>query len=184
MCDFWEILNNGSVAAFLGAFFAFLLVVATDSVRKRNKRDRLRLLINDNGEHATRKLETAKTACDLLQSNKFVPAPVVRFPTETIRHLRLEVIDLLSSDENRCLDALLYWMEAIDGLFDEAYLDSKALVKLVKRNASNEERTSKASYMFATYQEATKNLEFLREMCADFYKKNYSAILDIKHPIK
>lgn len=184
MCNLWEILNNGSIAAFLGAFFAFLLVIATDSFRKRNKRNRLRLLIKDNGEHAIRKLETAKTAIDMLQNGKFVPAPIMRFPTETIRHLRLEVIDLLSSNENRCLDALLYWMEAIDGLFEEAYQDSKVLIGLVKGNASTDERNSKANFLLATYQEATKNLEFLKEMCANFYQKNYSAILDIKHPIK
>jgi|CXWL01.1.fsa_nt_gi hypothetical protein len=153
MCKIWEFLDNGSVAAFLGAFFAFLLVVATDFIRRRNKRARLRLLIRDNGEHATRKLETARTACDLLKDNNFIPSPVMKFPTETVRYLRLEVIDLLSSNENRCIDALLYWMEAIDGLFDEAYQESKILVSLAKNGASNGERTSSATYMLATYQE-------------------------------
>ena len=184
MCRIWEILNNGSVAAFLGAFFAFLLVAATDSARKRDKRSRLRLLIKDNGEHASRKLQTAQTACDLLQNNKFMPAPIMRFPTETIRHLRLEVIDILSSDESRCLDALLHWMESIDGLFDEAFQESQILAELIKANASNDVRTGKASSMLATYQEAAKNLGLLKQMCSDFYRKKYSEILEMKIPIK
>ena len=179
-----EWLNNASVSAFIGAFVAFILVIFTDARRRRRKLSQLRILVGDNREHALRKLETVKTNADMLRENRFVPAPIMRFPVDSIRQLRPEVIDLIKSDENRSIDALLYWMEAIDGLLDEAYAESRELIRLVQSNGSNQERVRRGEKMLQLYSEAEKNLGYLAAMLGHFCSRKFTAILDMRHEIQ
>jgi hypothetical protein len=177
-------LNNASVSAFIGAFVAFILVILTDARRRRRKLHQLRILIADCREHAVRKLETVKTNLEMLRENRFVPAPIMRFPVDSIRQLRPEVIDLIKSDENRSIDALFYWMEAIDGILDEAYEESRELVRVVEANGPNQERTRRGEKMLRLYSEAEKNLGYLTLMFESFASRKYDAILHLRHEIK
>ena len=176
-------LNNASVSAFIGAFVAFILVILTDA-RRRRKLRQLRLLIADNREHALRKIETVKTNLEMLRENRFVPAPIMRFPVESIRQLRPEVIDLIKSDENRSIDALFYWIEAIDGLLDEAHEQSRELVRIVEANGPNHERNRRGEKMLSLYSEAEKNLGYLAGMFESFASRKFETILRFRHEIR
>jgi hypothetical protein len=179
-----EWLNNASVSAFIGAFVAFILVILTDARRRRRKLTQLRILIVDNREHAIRKVETAKTGAAMLRENRFIPAPIMKFPVDSIRQLRPEVIDLIKSDENRSIDALLYWMEAIDALLEEAYLESRELMRLIETNGPNQDRMQRGEKMLRLYSEAEKNLGYLIAMFENFSSRTFTAILNLRHEIK
>jgi hypothetical protein len=184
MADLQDWLNNASVSAFLGAFVAFILVILTDARRRRRKLRQLRILINDNGEHASRKLQTVQTNLAMLRENRFVRAPVMKFPVDSLRQLRPEVIDLIKSEENRSIDALLYWMEATDGLLDEAYQESRELTRLAEAGGPNDERARRGERMLRLYTEAEKNLGHLSGMFKGFASRRFDTILNLRHEIK
>ena len=105
-----EFLNNGSVTAFVGAFAAFVLVMATDLRRRYRTRGLLRLLVSDNLDHARNKLEAVKMNRALfIEDRRITDAPIMRFPTQLIRDTQTQVLDLLSANEMQSTNVLLYW---------------------------------------------------------------------------
>ena len=107
-----EFFTNASVSAFIGAFSAFVLVIITDRRRLYRKRSVLRNVISDNGDHARFKLDSVQRNMEFVQNGRIISAPIMKFPTETIRTLQLEVIDILNANQNQAISALLYWMTA------------------------------------------------------------------------
>jgi len=180
----WEsILNNGSVAAFVGAFAAYFLVVLTDQRRRRKSKRQLRLLARDNAQHARTKLSTVENLLGLLSENKFVPAPTMAFPTEAIKVKQLEVIDLLSSEENRSLDAVLYWMVAIDGLLHDVYDLARELRAAADSNANDSIRLKLAARIRVNLEDTKRNLEYLAGMLEAYAAGDFKKILNFRYQI-
>lgn len=179
-----DVFNNASVAAFFGAFAAFLLVVATDLRRRYLIRSLLNRHVASAVDLAKAKLETIATNIALVRSdNRITAAPVMAFPLKAIEDYKLQVLDLLTSPETQALDALVYWMKSIDDLIAEA-VGLAARVKTMSRaNAPDKERMALAGEYLDLMDEAEKNMRYLIEMLGHYVGKHPERILQFKHPI-
>jgi hypothetical protein len=155
-----NILSNASVAAFLGAFFAFSLVALTDLRRRHSRKSLLMRRIKVVRALAGDLVDAADTNIEILRDNRFSSAPVMGFPVDDVRVLQRECLDLLSETETLAIDALVYWMEAIDGLFEGARSLSVELEGLAKANAPTAERSRKGDEILGAYADAKKNLGY------------------------
>lgn len=179
-----ELFNNASVGAFIGAFFAFLLVAATDLRRRYRYKKLLKFLVSSNLDLAHKKIESVRMNIDLIkEDNKVMGAPFMHFPTQSIKDYQFQVLDLLNANDKQGLDTLIYWMEAIDTLLDEATLVAGKLKILIKNNASTSERSLVGTEYVDVLEEAETNLGHLVTL-AEFYVKGEShKILEFKHPV-
>jgi hypothetical protein len=100
-----------------------------------------------------------------------------------LKNKQIEVIDLLDSNENRGLDALLYWMEAIDGLLAEYRATANELRRAVESEADNAIRLRLAARMKTDLEDAQRNLGILIRLCESFVSGKYYEILEFQHPI-
>jgi hypothetical protein len=115
-------LNNASVAAFVGAFSAFFLVIANDWRRNRRKMKLIRNEISLNKDNAKDKLETIIRNRSLVtEHNQIVYAPIIKFNSPVIKQLATDILDRFSTDQRRAMDAICYTMDATDGLLDSAH---------------------------------------------------------------
>lgn len=170
-----DFFNNQSVGAFLGAFAAFLLVVANDWRRERRKLKTLRAEIEVNRADATAKLETARRMRALMREhNRVAPAPVLHFNTTFTRQLAAEVLHHLSIDQRRAVEGLCYTMEAIDGLFDE----SLALAQRFTVPLGQSERLATADHLQKNWSDIVSNLKRFIEMSGDYLAGNYCQLVN------
>ncbi len=180
MLDF---LSNPSVAAFIGAFSAFMLVAATDLRRRYRNRSLLRHLVSDNKELALRKLEAVRTSKALLrEGNRVAPSPIMRFPLAAIRDYQLQVLNLLSSSHKPALNGMLYWMEEVDGLLSEATQAAYALSRSIKAEEPNEKLSALKDEYCRLPEEAEINLKYLSQFLSWYAEDKPKKILEFKHP--
>ncbi len=166
--------NNQSVGAFLGAFAAFGLVVLNDRRRELRKVHHLRAEIEVNLANARAKLETVRHNRTLMrQQNLVMPAPILIFNTSFIRQLSAEVLDRLTLDQRRAIDALCYTMEATDGLMEEAYRIAKSL----SGAHTQADRNKMADRLLIDFGDAIVNLKRLIEMCDNYLLEKYTIIV-------
>jgi hypothetical protein len=128
-----------------------------------------------------RKIETAKTNIAMIREGQFTDAPVMKFPVMDLRDLQKECLDLLSADEINGLDALIYWLDAIDGLFDEAKSVAVSLKKLALINAPTSERAPIGKQLIDVFGDAEKNLRVLLELLDFYLAGNPRGILDFQY---
>lgn len=181
MADFF---NNASVAAFFGAFAAFLLVVATDLRRRYLIRSLLNRHVASAIELAKAKLETIATNIALVRSDKRITAaPVMAFPLKAIEDYKLQILDLLTSPETQALDALVYWMRAIDDLINEAVGLAVRVKALSRANAPDKDQIALSDEYLDLMSEAEKNMRYLIEMLGHYVDKHPERVLQFKHRI-
>jgi hypothetical protein len=163
-------LNNASVAAFLGAFSAFFLVIANDWRRNRRKMKLIRNEIRLNKDHAKNKLEIMKGNRSLVtEHNKIISAPIIKFNSPIIRQLASEILDRFSTDQRRALDAVCYTMEATDGLLDSAFDKTQKI--------NDHGRKELIDRLVSDYNDAIVNLGRLIEMCENYEKGEFGIIV-------
>ena len=180
----WDFLNNASVGAFIGAFAAFFLVVATDLRRRYRYKKLLTFLVSDNLDHARKKIKSVRTNIALIkEDNKVTGAPFMHFPTQSIKDYQFQVLDMLDANEKQGLDALIYWMEGIDGLLDEATDNAKKLKKLIKINASTLEKSSAGADFINSLEESETNLNHLIILAEYYVNGEPYKILEFSHPV-
>jgi hypothetical protein len=168
-----DFLNNQSVAAFMGAFAAFALVVLNDWRRDARKVKNIAGEIAMNRSLAEGKLEAVRSNRNLMrQHNKVMPAPILKFNTTLIRELYAEVLSRLRVEQRRAIEALCYTMEATDGVLLEAH-------ELARSFGSSEpaDRIAKAERLLTEYADAIVNLKRLMEMCDNYVMGNYTVIV-------
>jgi hypothetical protein len=171
-----DLLDNKSVAAFMGAFSAFLLVIVNDGRRERKKVQILKSEIELNQVVARNKLDTARGNRSLIRnSNRITAAPTLKFNTELIRDLGAEVLGRLTSDQRRALEALCYRMEAIDGLFCEATEKAKKFEP--PSSLTNEQRHNIGRAILDTYEDIIVNLKILIENCGEYVNGHFTEIV-------
>ncbi len=179
------LLNNASVAAFLGAAFAFGLVVANDYRRRLKSKRQIRYLVSDNLDLARAKLETIKTNIAMLtEDNRLSGAPIMAFPTSALKSKQLEVIDLLDTNQNQGLSVLLYWMEGIDGLLSEYVEVTKRLRGVPKAGPESVQRIELATQILSTLTDARVSVEHLIEMCEWYGSGQIHKIFETQVPIR
>ena len=119
----------------------------------------------------------------LQEDNKIMDAPFMRFPVQSIRATQHEVLDLLSANEKQAIDALLYWMEAVDDLITTGTRSASMLKQAIKLNASLENRTSVADEYIEAMAEAEKNLGLLIKLCESYVSGRPHEIIEFTHPV-
>lgn len=117
----------------------------------------------------------------MIRENEFTSAPVMKFPIEDLRALQTESLDVLSAAQINALDALIYWFEAIDELFEEAQINAKALEKLVIENAPTSERSKAGGKLLRNFEEVERNLPMLLTLCDCYLDNNPEGILKFKY---
>lgn len=166
--------NNQSVGAFLGAFAAFGLVVLNDRRRELRKVRNVRAEVEVNLANAHAKLETVRRNRALLhEQNRVMPAPILKFNTVFIRQLSAEVLDRLTLDQRRAIDALCYMMEATDGLLEEAYSHAQRLSDAL----GQAERITTADRLLHDFEDTIVNLKRLIEICSNYVAGHYTVIV-------
>lgn len=178
---FFGILNSSAFAAFIGAFSAFMLVIANDRRRDRRTIITIKNEISMNREHAAGKLKTLemnKTA--LTSHNKVIPARIIGFNAEVIRGLSSSVLHRLTPDHRRALDALCYMMETTDGVLNEAYETANRF----RSGLTGEERIELAKVLLDYYTDGIINTRRLVEMCGLFLDGDYSTILTKQYAVE
>jgi len=175
-----DLLNNLSVAAFVGAFSAFFLVVLTDWRRRHRKKGLIKRRIITLKEIGIAKRETAYDFIKIIQKNQFNVAPVMKFPVDGLKSLQSDTLDVLSSTEINAIDTLIYWMESIDGLFERARSIAEELAVMVKKNAPLDTRLSKKIEMLTEYNDIIKNINAFENMSILYLKNEPQKILEFQ----
>lgn len=176
--DLEKFFNNQSVGAFLGAFAAFVLVVANDWRRERRKLKTLRAEFDVCLGHCTSKLETVRQALLLAREHNGVsPAPVMPFNTAIIRQLTAEAVDRLTIDQRRAIDGLCYRMEATDGVLHQIY--QAAL--LLSGALGQAQRVEAARRLLIDMQDAIVNLRILNLMLSNYLSGKFAEVVSSKY---
>ena len=166
--------NNQSVGAFLGAFAAFGLVMLNDRRRELKKVRNVRAEVEMNLANAQAKLETLRRNRALMrEQNSVMPAPIHRFNTAFIRQLSAEILDRLTLDQRRAIDALCYRMEATDRSLEEAYSHAQRLSGAL----GQAERIATAAKLLHDFENGIVNLKRLIEMCSNYIDEQYAVIV-------
>lgn len=162
-------LNNASVAAFVGAFSAFFLVIANDWRRNRRKMKLIRNEIRLNKDHAKNKLDTVKSNRNrVTEHNQIISAPIFKFNSPVIKQLASEILDRFSTDQRRALHAICYTMEATDDVLASAF------DKTQKIDGSGGKEIDR---LVIDYNDAIVNLGRLIEMCDNYEKGEFKIIV-------
>lgn len=181
MCTFAyieRVLDNGSVAAFLGALAAFLLVIFTDWRRNRRKAKNVFLEVESCRFHAEKKRQTViDNRNQMRTANKLMPGRFIPFNSGLVRQLATEVLDQLTQDQRRAIDAIVFRMEGCDQLLEEAYVVSRMFSDPVFQ----EGRIAKANELLTIFGDAIVNLGILIQMCRQFTAREYRSVLEAQH---
>ena len=181
MMDF---LNNASVAAFIGAFCAFLLVAATDLRRRYKLRTLLRYQVSDCQDHARKKREAVQMNIALIKEDgRITDAPFMQFPTHGIRDYSLQILDLLDANHKQGLDALLYWMEEIDNLLRVTTERASRIKDFEIQDPTNPNKQIEVSRYIETLEEADRNLGYLADLAGAYVSGSPHKILEFNHPM-
>lgn len=164
----FSFLNNSSVAAFVGAFSAYFLVALTDWRRRWRRRELVKRRIIVIRNIAEKKIETADRNITLIRGGRFTSAPVMPFPVEDVRALCRDALDVLSETQINALDALVYWMAAIDGIFERARSLAEELEQMPNDGSCIKQRIKIGERMQAEFGHAEKNLGFFLSL-SQFY---------------
>lgn len=180
----WNFLNNASVAAFFGAFFAFLLVMASSWLKRKQLKSTLTALIADNLDQARLKRKAVQANIQLVQEDGSVTdAPFMRFPVAHIREYQVQVLELLTAAQNQSIHALLFWMEQIDDLLSSATTKAAELKSLLRSGVSNEQQKGVAEQYLELMRASERNLGYLCQLCEYFVDRRPDKILDFQHPL-
>jgi len=179
-----EFLNNASIAAFFGAFAAYFLVALTDWRRRRKRIGLLARRILINRDLAVAKRETAQTNIAMIRENRFTSAPVMRFPVDDVRSLQREALDVLNAAQINALDALVYWMESIDELFELARKCAQEMEQLAKANAPTAELNAKGEKLLDEYSQAEVNLGYFITLATYYINGEPNKVLKFKHGLE
>lgn len=180
----WSWLDNATVAAFAGAFFAFLLVILTDGVRRRLRKGRLRFLVSDIADVARQKTQTVRSNLDMLRNNQVTDAPIMGFPIDVVRKLHLDVVDLLSASDNQALHAVVYWSEAVDDLLAKATQKAVEIKLAGKNNLPTAHRKALGQEMIDILEDAEINLGYLTQLAEWYASGETYKILEFQHQIR
>lgn len=178
-----SLLNSSALAAFIGAFSAFMLVVLNDWRRERRTVSTIKNEIEMNREQAKGKLEALKmNRAALTEHNKVVPAPIIRFSADVIRALATGVLHRFSSDQRRALDALCYMMETTDGLLTDAHKTAERFRP--GGGLIDSERPAVADELLAYYDDGIINMSRLVEICDIYLSGKYRTILTKQYNVE
>lgn len=180
-----NLLDNASVAAFVGAFAAFVLVFATDKRRRYRNRAIVRQLVKSCLDLAQRKLETVQTNLAMVnKDSRITDAPIMTFPIKAMEDYSFQVLDILKVEEKQALDILIYWMSATDGLLAHAATKASEVKTLSTIRELVAELTMAKEEYIRTMQDSERNLQYLAQMLSHYANSEPGKILVFKYKIE
>lgn len=178
-----DYLGNASVSAFVGAFAAFVLVVANDWRRRRRKKKLLTFLVDDARTLARDKRQSVESRIELTQENKFSDAPMMKFQSAALSNHHHEVMDMLDANENQGLSAIIYWMESIDGLIEEARRSARLLRHLEETGAPDKQKMAEIARILSYYMDVKDNLTIFSKLCGYYISGQSHKIRELFHTV-
>ena len=177
------LLDSASVAAFIGAFSAFLLVILNDWRRDRRTLVNIKNEVEMNRDQAKGKLGTLMTNHAALKDQDLVIyGEIIRFSTGLIRALSTSVLHRFSGAHRRALDALCYMMEATDNLLSEINKTTEGFRP--SSGLSDEERIVLVKELNGYYHDGIVNMRRLIVICNFYLEGNYKAVLSKKYIVE
>ncbi len=182
MEDFELFFKNPSVAAFVGAFSAFLLVSVVDWIRKGNEVAVLRSLVSDTADQARKKIEMVSLNRQYLEDNGTITkAGYIPFKTDHLDTLTIEVLTRLNSNEKQALDVIHFWAKATDDQLDEiAEIANAAIDQFKITGKSNEVELMLDEYRSETAL-ALRNMDIICQSCDAFLSGKSHEVLEAYH---
>ncbi|WP_415905396.1 hypothetical protein ACMXYW_04665 [Neptuniibacter sp. QD48_55] len=177
----FDVFDNASVSAFIGAFSAFLLVVITDRRRLYRRRSILKNVISDNGELARFKLDSVERNLKLVAQGQISDAPIMAFPTSAVQGLQFEVVDVLDANQNQGVSVLLYWMSSIDAQIKTAEEKAAKVKTLQLREPESKEKLILFQEYREILEESAKNLEHLNILIQHYVSGRPEKIQEFSH---
>ena len=194
MC-FEQFFNNASVGSFLGAFFAFFLVFATDSRRNRRKKKMIIKQIKLNRIIIDKKRETVNSHYKNIDEKGILqPGKIMPFQINEIKSLSMEVLNLFKPEEKLALDSICYHMSQTDELLDQVdnlvsefmrlsvetkkqYSGQNANLKVDRLEEIDIELKNIVASIKTRYKEVLLNIDNIDKTTQLFMSKEYSKIL-------
>lgn len=190
-----QFFNNASVGSFLGAFFAFFLVVATDSRRSRKKKKMITKQIELNRIIIQKKKETvANHLKNIHVKGNLYPGKMLPFQIDEIKTMSLEVLNLFKPEEKLALDSICYHMFQTDELLNEVddlvskFIDLSIESKKYDTNHTSDSKSEKLeeinvdlqctlNLIETKYKEVLINIDNIDSTTRFYIKKEYNKIL-------
>lgn len=178
--------GHPAVTAFLGAFFALLLVMVIDRIRRLKKRTLLRRLVIINRRLVERKVEAIEMIQKVYkEKHRVIPATLMPFAIKEIVSLQTDVVDLLSDNEKVAIDTICYFMEAIDKEVQGNVELINRLIEIQPKLENEQELEPEAINLYQRvgygYVDILVNLGRLAEMIDMFEAGDYEGILNKKY---
>jgi hypothetical protein len=183
MASVLEFLNNAAVAVFV-ALLAFILVVANDWRQRRRKKHLLTRLVDQNADLARRNLDAVQQFINALKNNVGFDPNVMRFQTAALTSHHHEVMDMMSENGNQALNGLLFWMEGINSMLDDAQQIGVTSRQLSEINASTEQRSSAANRLYQQLRMVELNLGHFIQLCEYYVDGEPHRILEFRRPVE
>ncbi len=177
----WSFLNNGSIAAFLGAFFAFLLVAFTDWRRNRARLKTLLAQVNANARVIEPMLEAITNSNFSLILKTIKPTGARGFRVSDMVTLKCELLDLIEEKQLLCLESILHQMQGMNDQLDQELDLAKKMYE--KQDAEDALKTfaTVSDALGRLYENMGASLFRLQDIVALFNKKQYDDIINAKH---
>ena len=179
--DASDLLNNASVAAFVGAafggMFAVLTVAITDRWRDRRMVETIRGEIATAHGHATGKLETLRNVLRLFREKRQVSAgEIMKFDVAVVRELKARVLHLLDPRQRQALDAVLFRMEGVDSHLDEVRRQQEAFRPPVGYQMAIVPAPNQIRQLDTLLGDVIINLKVLIEISGNYASGDFAAI--------
>jgi hypothetical protein len=179
-----ELFNSASVAAFVGALSAFLLVAATDLRRSYRLRTLLRHQVDDCRDLARRKIEAVQMNLAMIKEDRqIIDAPFMRFPIHGIKDYQLRVLDILNANQKQGVDAFIYWMEATDNAMAEVTRTATRIKDFEAFAPESPEKQVLVKMFIDGLEEAEKNLGYIAELAGGYVEGRPHEVLELYHPV-
>jgi hypothetical protein len=169
-------LGNRSGAAFLGAFFAFCLVVLNDRRRDSKMVENIDNEIANARDLARQKSKTAENNLKSMNENRGYSGRVIAFDTALVREMKGRVLHLLDPEKRQALNAMLFRMEGIDELFDKI-LEGIEHLRTHAQDETRVEFDKHVEDLSKMYVEILINSRFFIDMADLYVKGNYREII-------
>ena len=179
-----DLLNNQSIAAFLGAMFAFLFMIILDLIRKVWQKKSLNSLIDLSSEMVVDKMETVNDNITSIKTGRELMAGgIMLFLVDDIMRSFNNVYDVLSSKRKMSIYGIVHRMKGIDEILLETnrkileYRDMPDREKLIDYSNGKQKGDFIIERILLNMEEVYINMDFLQKMLCAYKKREFDKIL-------
>jgi hypothetical protein len=173
-----DFFKNPSVAAFIGAFAAFMLIFLTDKRRNKRKKQLVLQLLKNNYRLGEDKLWAINNIIETLKSKKqLIGGPLQPFDVQQIKTLGLEILDLFNPDEQNTLNTICFHLKEINDLLES--VAEKCELLRNRKIPHRDERAKILETINNDYIDARDNILRVQEYIKFYLSNDFQSILNI-----